>query len=500
MDFERDRGWPLRGHGFAQRGEASGFRIRIAALASVCLRRVAPEGQKENSIMSNKVIADLQQKLRKAHGEVLSIDLRKDTFKRELSKNEQELRARLVEEASNLQERIDALETIARQDAEAGANVEKLGLFSGDKEERKVGGGHVTDAQIYRPEGRSWVKDLVEVKFNKSGMWDAADRLRRNNLMVAEQRASDGITTGLGDGGEFVPPLWAVDQYVKFLRAGRVFADRQTQQKLPTGTDSINLPKITGGTQVAAQATQNTGVNVLDITTSSVSSSVVTLAGGQTVSLQLLEQSPVNVDEVILTDLGEDYAKQLDLAVLAGAGTSGTLKGVTAQSGIISVSFTGSTVQAFYSKMAGAIASMQAVRFLPPTSITMHPRRWSWILAAVDNQSRPLVVPRAQGPFNALAEGGASVAEGYAGDLLGVPVFVDPNVPTNLNTNQDQVILGRMEDNVLYEGSLKAEAFPQTYASNLSLFIRLYNYAALVSRYPEAVVVIGGSGLATPTF
>jgi HK97 family phage major capsid protein len=117
---------------------------------------------------------------------------------------------------------------------------------------------------------------------------------------------------------------WAIDQFVGYLRAGRVFADRLNKKVLPAGVSSINLPKVTGGTAVAAQSTQNTAINQQDITTTSVSTPINTLAGGALISMQLIEQSPVSIDDIILQDLANDLAKKIDVAAItAVAAVSG---------------------------------------------------------------------------------------------------------------------------------------------------------------------------------
>ena len=98
-----------------------------------------------------------------------------------------------------------------------------------------------------------------------------------------------------------LPLRGRVESLPTFVR-GRIFL---------RAPDSINIPVINTGTQVAAQNGQNTGVQQIDLTTSSKASPVITVAGGQTVSLQLIEQSPINIDNVVLSDLAADYARQL---------------------------------------------------------------------------------------------------------------------------------------------------------------------------------------------
>ena len=364
----------------------------------------------------------------------------------------------------------------------------------------KYGVGHakVTDPAVYRSGGEaSYFRDLAMATIRSDR--DAIDRLVRNDKAVR------AINTTDGSGGDFVPPLYLTADWIKFARAGRVLADQTTKQALPAGTDSVNLPKITGGTAVAVQSTQGGSIQQTDATTGTVTGPVVTIAGGQVVSLQLLEQSPVNMDEVILQDLAADYAAKLDAQVISGSGSSGQVTGLLTITNTNSVTYTSTqpTAAGLYSKIADAVQQIHSKRFLPATHIFMHPRRWAFLLASVDTAGRPLVVPAAGGRFNALAGSGDVAAEGYVGDLAGLPVFVDANIPANLgaSTNEDRIIIARAADAYLYEGTPKAEALAQTYGANLQVLVRMYNYAAFIgNRYATATSVIGGTGLVTPTF
>ncbi|MGO9103064.1 MAG: hypothetical protein ACLP9Y_27855, partial [Mycobacterium sp.] len=51
--------------------------------------------------------------------------------------------------------------------------------------------------------------------------------------------------------------------------------------------------------------------------------------------------------------------------------------------------------------IAGGIQLIHTSRFLPPTAIFMHPRRWGWLLSLLDDNQRPLFIPQANGLFNA---------------------------------------------------------------------------------------------------
>jgi HK97 family phage major capsid protein len=351
-----------------------------------------------------------------------------------------------------------------------------------------------------RSGGPSYFRDLWRAS---KGDFEAAQRLQRNNKhREVETRA---ISTTTGAGGEFVPPLWLEQEFIPLARAGRITADLTTKDQLPAGTNSINIPKVATGATVAAQATQNTAVSNTDLTTTSVASSVYTAAGGQTLSLQLIEQSPLNVDRVVLADLAKAYGILVDQWVISGTGTAQP-QGILSLTGRQTDQFTtqanlnataaGVTV---FKMIASQIAAIQTSRFDAPDHIVMHPRRWYWFVGQVDASNRPLVLPHSLGTMNALGSAdNINNTQGVVGEMLGLPVVVDPNIPTNLadakaapTTVADAVIVGKFKDAWLWEGNLKAEAFQQTFAQNLSLYLRLYNYVSFQpARFPASFGVV----------
>ncbi|MGW8703231.1 phage major capsid protein, partial [Streptomyces eurythermus] len=298
------------------------------------------------------------------------------------------------------------------------------------------------------------------------------------------------LSTTDGAGGEFVPPLWMVSDYMELARAGRVAADQVRPMALPPGTDSISLPKVSTGTATAEQTTQNTSLQNTDATTGSVTANVSTIAGTQIVSQQLLDQSPVNMDQILLADLAADYAVKADLFVLTANATNKV--GLLNVSGLNAVTYTDATptVGELYPKGADAVQQIHTSRFLPADKHFMHPRRWAWMTASLDTAGRPLVVPSANMPQNTLAQMGDVISEGFVGTWHGLPVYVDPNIPTNLGagTNEDRIITLRSQDVIFFEGTPQAEAFRETKADQLSVLLRFYNYVALhASRYPKAI-------------
>lgn len=360
--------------------------------------------------------------------------------------------------------------------------------------------------ETYRRGGQtSYFRDLVAVSLQRPGAREAGERLERNSREVTSAMQERALSTTDGAGGEFVPPLWMLNDYVELARTARPTADRVRNEVLPTGTDQVNVPKLATGTAVAEQSTQNSAVQNTDATTTSVAANVATLAGQQVIPVQLIEQSPLNMDTILLADLAADYAAKVDLFVLNNNATN--KKGLLQESSTNAITYTSGspTVALLWSKIADAVQQVTTNRFMPPDTIVMHPRRWAYLLAAVDTAGRPLIVASAgQGGMNALGTStGVASANGVVGNIAGLDVIVDPQVPTNLGagTNQDPIIVFRASDSILWEGQPHAEAFRETKADQLSVLLRFYRYAAFTTaRYAKSVSVINGTGLVAPTF
>lgn len=350
-------------------------------------------------------------------------------------------------------------------------------------------------SEPYRRNGEhSYFRDLADAQLKGSS--EARDRLvandrHRSARLLAERETRAG-TTAAGADGEFAPPLWEVDQFVAFLRPARPFADLFTHSILQPGISSINLPKISTGALTGAQSSQNSAVSNRDFATTSVSTGISTIAGQVVVSQQLLDQSAINIDAVILADLAADYAMQLDLAAITA---------VSGVSGLNAITYTAASPTS-----AGILAAAQqgidAVHqgvYRPATAIVMRPDRWGRLLAAVDGQNRPLVLPVADyGAYNVAGIGNGQTPQGLAGTLRGVPVYLDASIPVNLGagTNQDEIFVLRPQEINLYESAPKAEVFQQTYANNLSILCRFYAYYGIIpNRLPKAISVISGTGM-----
>ena len=403
---------------------------------------------------------------------------------------------------SDLEERKAELAEQEKREAAAAASR----VLTGNTGEQRSGprGGIFTSSVTYHRGNNSpsFFRDLWRAQ---RGDADAADRLRSNNRETGQETRALGNTGGTGgSGGDFAPPAYLLEEYVKLARAGRVTADLFDVRDLPEGVSSVDIPKITSGTVVAAQTTQNTAVSNVDLTTGSLTSGIITLAGKNVVSQQLIDQSGIPFDQIVLEDLTADLARQVGTQVLIGVGGSAALRGflTPASTSVVTWTTTTPTATGLYGRLAQLQGQINSTRFRAPDAICMHPRRWAWFASYVDNSGRPLVVPTAGG-FNAMGNPDAVQGVGHVGSVLGCDVYTDANIPINLGagTNQDIILMMPRKDIKLWQSSIRAEAFSAPYADSLGVLYRCHQYLAMVpDRYLASLGQISGTALTPPVF
>ena len=406
------------------------------------------------------------------------------------------------EEIAALDERIATAEKVEARTA----------AIAESRKEAKVatfGGAVVTrEAMTYDRDGKnSFVRDMIGAQLrNDRTSWE---RLYRHQQEVAVETRDISRTDGAG--GDFVPPIYLINEYAEFARAARVTADLVTNMALPAGTDSINIPQITTGTLAAFQSADNSATTTRDMVSSTVTAPVRTISGYENVSIQLVEQSPLagGLDRLVFGDLMADYALQLNTAVVGtGDGTSGTLKGLvtlgTDTTNGIPTTWTETTPTAVNGAIAIAKAISKVVtnRYKAAEAIVMHPSMWYWLASQVDGSNRPLVVPvtGASQAFNAagtVTNPGAPA--GLVGTIQGVPVFIDATVTKTYATNQSPILVGKFSDSYLFESGVKTRVLPDVLSANLTVRFQVYGYAALAHRFNKAVSAISGTGSVAPS-
>ena len=363
----------------------------------------------------------------------------------------------------------------------------------------------VAEARTYhrgqdpRGRGRDFLTD-VAAEFRGSSA--ARQRLERH---MAEERVERGAqieratTTAAYTG-------WVVPQYLIELNAaaavaGRRFADVCNHHDLPETGMTCYLSKITTGSSVDDQSSENATVSETDMDDTQISIGVRTAAGSQTVSRQALERG-AGVDDITFADLLKRYNKNLDTKVI-----SATTSGLTNVATSVAYTDASPTAAELYPKIQAAASGAESV-FLDVVDglvVVMHPRRWRWLSAAMTSTWPFVAGDRVPAQAAAVTEGNLSESatiRGYLPD--GTPVVTDANIATNLGagTNEDEIYVVAPEECHLWEDPsapmlIRAETNPK----KLQLDLVLYGYYAFyLDRYAGGHQKIAGTGLTTPTF
>ena len=403
----------------------------------------------------------------------------------------------LVAESRSLDSKIENL----KAQADADAKVAEVRAAVADVAMPKSGGAKVIrEERTYTPtSGASFIKDAFNAQFKQD--FSAQDRLARH-MREEEVERRDGTTANFEG---LVVPQYLTDLAAPLARAGRPTADFATNKMtLPPSGMTLNISRMTTGTSTAIQQTQATDVSETDADDTLLTVNVRTIAGQQDLSRQAIERG-TGIDSFVIGDLIRSWHTTLNSQIINGAGTNGTIKGIRSSGGnAITFTATTPTVALLYPKLADALQQVQSNTFASPTHWIMHPRRLAFLLAGVDGSNRPLVVPAANGPTNAVAVGAGVTQYGNSGySLLGLPIIADASVQTTLSTNQDEIYLVNAGEMHLWEqpGSPFSLRFEATNAGALTVKSVVYGYAAFTAeRYPLAASIISGTGLAAPSF
>lgn len=439
--------------------------------------------------------------------------------------------ARIDAQVAEFRSVLNQFEADQRSEAAAVELARQIGPVAN----RQTGGATIGDEpRVYTPhtartENRSWFCDAYRSQFKNDHQ--AAERIERHGQEVYQTAQANGtLTRALTTGGMngLVPPQYLTDLVATVLRNGRPLANAIGSRELPAEGMALVIPKVASGVTVASQATQNTAVSNTDLVMATdITVPIVTVAGYQDVSRQLLERGS-GIDSILFQDLGAAYAAEVDRQIITGTGSSNQMLGILNTSGRSDSTIYSAvlTIPKLYSKLAGIIATIASAGAQPNTRgvaanlIAMHPRRWGWLTSQVDSTGRPLVTPLANGPYNATAlntapgeAGNTDPSKSYTvvGSIQGLPVTTDANLPTAVGTESEDVVLVLDTTKaLLWEDSSAPQElrFEQPLGNQLTVRMVGYGYAAFTAaRYPVAFGKTGGLetadatyGLVAPTF
>ena len=182
---------------------------------------------------------------------------------------------------------------------------------------------------------------------------------------------------------------------------------------IPPAGMTISIPKITANATVDTVAEGGDPTGTTAITSAYVDATVIKKAGFQRYSVELLDRSDPSFFEIMLQNLRDGYALATDAYVIeqiTAGGTQATAVAATS-AGIISYVSTES---------AAAYNATKRVA----TSYVAGTSQWSLLMSSTDTTGRPIynAQPIAQ---NA---GGSATPTSLRGNVLGLDLYVDPNM------------------------------------------------------------------------
>jgi hypothetical protein len=366
----------------------------------------------------------------------------------------------------------------------------------------RVGSEERTYRRDQDPTGRQFLQDVCRQFLY--GDVAASSRLAQHMQEERVERAgyltrAAGDTTTVNWSG-LVVPQYLVDMVAPAVANLRPFADEAcNHHPLPADGMSVNISRVTTATQAGLQSAELATVPTQSADDTLLTIPVQTAAGYQNVSRQAIDRGQ-GIEDTILQDLFSRYVtdednqllNQATTGLLAVAGSQTWTQGTPTGAGLYG------QIQAAASGVEQAMLAMGS-----PSHVVMHSRRWYWLSSQLTN-TFPMVNYNQIPPQSTAVGTGAGYSNGIRGYLPnGLAVVVDNNVPTNVGTNQDAVIVVPQRECHLWEDP-NAPAFIRAEQPNspaLGVLLVIYGYYAYTfSRYAGAAQKVTGTGLVTPAF
>lgn len=390
---------------------------------------------------------------------------------------------------------------ISREDA--GSSKPDKADGGGDKPKPKNGGNVIVRKEDYSnltyngQNGNHWFRDKVMVAMKDPDSGLAVERMDAHMNEIERQTTTTLLKST-------VPPLYLPEMVKEKRTKGRAFANFTGSMAMPPEGMNIIIPKEAQTATAGTQATENTEVSNRHVTVDDETIPVVTKAGHTELSIQSRERGYGGVvDSLVYGSLTRAVDQQIGDFILNDA-TSGLRAAIAAADAALRITYTEAnpTFAKFFKAVSDAKAAIVTRNISTPNAVVMHPRRWEWLWSQLDGDDRPLVTGFQGAAVNPVSMAmGEARAMGLKGYLNGpdLAVIADHNMPTNVNTNQDPVILVDTMDTEFFEGPLQSIDLDQVDMKNLTVGFVAYCYVAYSAKlYGDCAAEITGTGLKAP--
>lgn len=140
-----------------------------------------------------------------------------------------------------------------------------------------------------------------------------------------QERALDDIVTTENPG--LVPDALRPDLLIGIINRRRPFLESTTQITAPDTGMSIVVPVLSERATVGKQNTEKAEVTSTALKVTTQDFPAITLAGAADVSIQMIRRADPSFMDLLMRDLGHDYARKSDAAALTALFTAGTTPG-----------------------------------------------------------------------------------------------------------------------------------------------------------------------------
>ena len=258
----------------------------------------------------------------------------------------------------------------------------------------------------------------------------------RAKLGNEESRTYVAAAADVTDNAGLVPTRQLTTVINGISNADRPAIDSISSGALPDAGMTFEIPKITVAPTVAIAAEGGTPSET-DQNAAFVSVDVKKYIGQQTFSLELLDRSSPAFFAELVRQMEFAYAKASDAAVVAALIAGGT------DGGNRSIS-TGADVADF---VADAAVSVYKGTLGFAQNIIVSPEQWGVLMGLVDSSNRPIF----QQTINPQNAGGDLTATAIRGNLLGLNLRVDRNLPTGSGLGDNTMIIVNPDAYTWYE-------------------------------------------------
>ena len=318
------------------------------------------------------------------------------------------------------------------------------------------------------------------------------------------ETAPHGRAVDTGDLNGLLPPAYIYDPSATAIRAGRPTADVMNRLPLPQSGTEVTLPQI-GTATVTGVVAENTASTGTDPEIADRKTTMKTVRGHFDVSFLSMNQG-VMVPDLFLRDLLDNVDSTINDQVIghptsAASEINGILSSASGRETLDATNrkldddkASADALDAYKSILKNVLTVIATQRFRRATHLVMHPRRLNQIIAAVDSDERPLWQAAALTAVNTFAVGDQGGPIGQTSVLLaGVPVIADPNVPTDVETENADPVIGIYAPEMLLMESPMMIFRGNPALSSWTHTITAGKYVAFAARYGKSAAYTSGT-------